>query len=195
MSIIAGKIDEVIKSGPAGLLKENGFKKSSRTFHKQMGEDWLIVHVQASTVNFGSEGKFAVNLGIYNSEVSTKAGKSPIKGKPKEYQATLRERLGELVHGYDYWWEIRDGSDLAAIGANVVEAMRQYGLKWFSENMPIAAVSRLLKKQPSRESIAATLLSGDEEEAKRRLQEFVKERPRAEKHFMEWAVSIGLITR
>lgn len=141
MSDIAGKIDEVIKLGLAALLKGQGFKKTGRTWHKADGDNWLIVNVQASTNNFGSAGQFTINLGVYCAAAAALADDLPFAGKPKEYHATIRKRLGTLAHGRDYWWAIDTSSNLAAIATDVVEKMQSLGLPWLDAHREISQLS------------------------------------------------------
>jgi len=65
VSDISKLIDEVVKLGLAPLLKERGFRKSSRDFQRRVDENWQIVNVQASQGNVGTAGKFTLNLGVY----------------------------------------------------------------------------------------------------------------------------------
>ncbi|MBX5068619.1 DUF4304 domain-containing protein [Rhizobium lentis] len=97
------RIDDVIKLGFADLLRAHGFKKSGRNWHKADGENWLIVNVQASRSNFGDRGQFTVNLGVYMASVAALSGEGVAAGKPKEYESTIRERLGSLAYGQDHW--------------------------------------------------------------------------------------------
>ncbi|RUM16864.1 DUF4304 domain-containing protein [Rhizobium phaseoli] len=128
MGEAARGIDEVIKLGLADLLKAHGFKRSGRNWHRADGENWLIVNVQASSSNFGENGKFVINLGVYVAAVAALAGEAPIDGKPKEYDSTIRERLGSLAYGEDHWWAIESGSNLDLISADLVEKMLSVGL-------------------------------------------------------------------
>lgn len=101
MSEIARSIDEVIRLGLADWMKAHSFKKNGRNWHKNQGGNWLIVNVQASQWNMGNEGKFTINPGVYATAIAALAGKKPLEGKPKEYESTVRERLGVLAYGED----------------------------------------------------------------------------------------------
>jgi hypothetical protein len=89
--------------GLAPLVKKEGFSKSGRNFHRQSGNNWLVVNVQASQGNIGTHGKFTINLGVYLPEVSLLVS-DPLRGKPKEYDCTVRKRIGCLMPGArDHW--------------------------------------------------------------------------------------------
>ncbi|WP_267550212.1 DUF4304 domain-containing protein [Rhizobium rhizogenes] len=192
MSDIAHSIDEVIKLGFADLLKAHGFRKSGRNWHRADGENWLIVNVQASSGNFGESGKFTVNLGIYFAAVASLAGQTPISGKPREMDSTLRERLGTLAYGRDHWWAIEAGSNLNSISDDLVEKMRSFGMPWLESHRDLSHVAAALRDSPSVLSASAVLLAGDKEEATRRLREAIEGRPAAKAHFTAWAIKNGI---
>jgi hypothetical protein len=193
MSDIAQSIDEVLQLGLSDLLKSHGFKKSGRNWHRADGENWLIVNVQASSSNLGGEGKFAINLGVYFAAVAALAGQKALVGKPKEYDSTLRERLGVLAYGSDHWWAIEPGSNLSSISTDVVEKMQSVGLPWLDSHRDISRISAALKDSPSLLSVCSAWLAGSKEEAIRRLQAAVASRPAAKAHFSTWATKNGVV--
>ena len=191
MSEISKSIDECIKLGIAKFLKAQGFKKSGRNWHKEIDNNWHIVNVQASSGNFASEGKFAINLGVYNAEIESYCGNC-LSGKPKEYDSTIRIRLGATDSSSDYWWEIDARSDLQDIAIDVVQKLESEGMPWLEDHLDISNVSESLKMQPSVQSFSAALLSGDEKEAKRRIITAIEDRPRSEARFKRWASKTGI---
>lgn len=192
MSDIAGKIDEVIKLGLADLLKRQGFKMSGRTWHKPDGDNWLIVNVQASSGNFGGAGKFTINLGVYFAAVEALAGDIPLAGKPKEYQATISDRVGVLAYGKDDWWVIDTSSDLGGIATDVVEKMRSLGLPWLEAHREISHLSAALNGRPALSSVCAAWLAGDKDEAINRLKAAISSRPAVTAKFSAWAAQNGV---
>lgn len=192
MGDIARSIDEVIKLGFADLLKAHGFKKSGRNWHRADGENWLVVNVQASSSNFGEDGKFTVNLGVYAAAVAALAGQIAINGKPKEYDSTIRERLGGLAYGVDHWWAIESGSNLNLISADLVEKMRSVGIPWLDSHRDMQHLAAALRNSPSLLSVSAAWLVGDKDEATRRLREAIERRPAAKEHFSTWAINNGV---
>src|SRR5688572_2506860 len=108
-------------------MKSRGFSKSGRTFHRRVGDDWQVLNVQASMGNFAEAGKFTINFGVYLPAISLLA-KQPLSSKPKEYECTYRERIGQsMIGGPDYWWEIDPSTDLKAIANEVMVAVRDFG--------------------------------------------------------------------
>ncbi len=192
MSEITPSIDEVIRLGLADWMKTHGFKKTGRNWHKRQNDNWLIVNVQASQGNMSDEGKFAINLGVYSPAIAMLAGQKPLTGKPKEYESTIRIRLGVLANGHDHWWGITSNSDLNAVSADIVEKMRLFGLPWLDAHTENWQISMALKDTPSLLSVCSAWVTGSHDEAVRRLKVAVTARPAARRHFSAWAVKNGV---
>ncbi|ANL42406.1 DUF4304 domain-containing protein [Rhizobium phaseoli] len=192
MGDVARSIDAVIGLGFADLLKAHGFKKTGRNWHRADGENWLIVNIQASRSNTGENGEFVVNLGVYVAAVAALAGQAAINGKPKEYDATIRERLGSLAYGEDHWWAVESGSNLDLISADLVEKMLSVGFPWLETHRDISHLAAALRNSPSLLSVSAAWLAGDKDEASRRLREAIERRPAARERFSAWAINNGV---
>lgn len=194
MSEIRKRIDQIIKLGLADFLKSHGFKKSGRRWSKQTANGWLLVGVQASSVNRGTEGKFAVNLGIYNSAVEQLAERLHYReGEiPRAEGATLECRLNDLGFGHDHWWEIKSDTDPQLVSNDVVKKMSSVGIPWLLESNDVGLISDILKDSHSVVSFSAALLLGDEKEVVRRINRAIKERPRGAEHFLAWAKNAGV---
>lgn len=192
MSIISEKLDELIRLGLSDFMKAKGFKKTARSWHKKIGRDWFIVSIQSSSANLGSEGAFTINLGVYSAEVSLLAGQVPVTGKPKAYEATVRERVGSLAYGSDYWWKMDSRSGLGCLAQDVVSKMQRYGIPWLESHRSISVIAGSLEKQPSLESFAAALLAGGEAQAIARMKKAIASRPRAKAGYIAWADRVGL---
>lgn len=193
MSEIAQSIDEIIKLGLADFLKTQGYKKSGRNWHKPIQNNWLIVNVQASSGNIGSKGKFTINLGVYHAEIATLAGQASIDGKPKEYDSTVRERIGILAYGQDRWWVVDSTSNLEEIAAEVVEKMSSFGIPWLNSHIEASQISAALKDTPSLHAVCAALVAGNKSEAEQRLVAAIQARPAAKAHFLSWATKNGFV--
>ena len=185
---IGKRIDETIRLGLAPLLKQQGFSKSGRNFHRLSGKAWQVVNVQASQGNSDASGKFTINVGVYVPEVAVLAGQAPIAGKPKEYECTVRERMGELMPGgADHWWALLPSTDLAVVATSVTQAVTAYGLPWLEAHASVEQVAQALASQPSVMSAAAALAAGDRDEAVKRIKRMEAERPMAGGTARAWA--------
>jgi hypothetical protein len=183
-SEISRRIDEVIRSGVAPLMKQEGFTRSARTFHRRVGNTWLVVNIQASQENLGDHGRFYVNVGVYFPEVDLlQTGRT--RDKPKEYECALRNRVGEQ-------WDIDPATDLQALAVEVATAIRDVGLAWLIAHSDIRQVAHALRDQASFMSATLALAIGDRTEARRRLLQMMQERPARAPNIKAWAKDQGL---
>ncbi|MHA6829496.1 DUF4304 domain-containing protein [Ralstonia pseudosolanacearum] len=148
--------------------------------------------MQASQGNMGNEGKFAINLGVYATAIAALAGQKPLGGRPKEYESTVRKRLGVLAYGEDRWWSVTPDSDLNATSADVIEKMQLFGLPWLNAHTESWRISAALKDTPSLLSVCSAWVTGSREEAISRLKAAVASRPAAESYFSAWALKNGV---
>ncbi len=124
-------VDDVIRMGLHPTLKNAGYTKQGRTFYR--GDDPVrVVNVQSNRWNTADEAKFTINLGLFFPAVSLVSPPSPpFKGKPKEYDCTLRTRIGKLIPPYqDRWWTISPASEIVVISDDLVDAWNRYGAEW-----------------------------------------------------------------
>ena len=62
-----------------------------------------------SQSNTSEEGRITLNLGVYYPAIARLSGTPPTTSLPKEYDCTLRRRIGTLMErGEDYWWRVDD---------------------------------------------------------------------------------------
>jgi uncharacterized protein DUF4304 len=108
-----------------------GLTGSSGNFVLPDPDHYLLVSFQRSRSNTAVAVRFTVNLTV----MSRKAWEQrwqPWWGKPSATaQGPLGTymRLGELMPQHDdVWWELASGTDTAALAAEVVQAVVQFGL-------------------------------------------------------------------
>lgn len=132
----------IIEKEVFATLKPLGFKKNGRTFNRT-SEDGIV-----QVVNFQSEkhkteenyfvdgvrenlyGKFVVNLGVCIESLYKFEFPNDNNKYYKEYDCQIRERLGKLLTGQDYWWTITD--DNKRMTDEIIDGLATNGLKWFS---------------------------------------------------------------
>ena len=197
-SEIGKKIDEVTSGALAARLKDHGYRKKGRTFHRRTDEATCVVNVQASVSNAGHEGSFTVNLGVYFPGIEEPLRGGSSSDPPRESECTLRQRLGGLMPGSggDRWWTVAKVSDLSAISDAVAESWRTYGRPWLDGNATLAGASATLATRNGLHGAVAAMLLGDRAAAEQRLRTFLDTCPatatmlraRAER----WAQSVGL---
>jgi hypothetical protein len=195
MSDISKTIDGIVGAGLAPALKKDGYKKKGRNFLLTSMDVIRVVNVQASQWNIGSSGQFTLNLGIYLPKIANFIG-NEISGEfPKEYECTVRERIGSLMpKGEDYWWELEKKTDTETLALEVVEAWTKFGRPWMDQAWDRADfLKEFLQKDLNYEAaIALHVLEKDMEGAKVVLKKAIDEYRRdghenGEKWILEWA--------
>ena len=199
-SEIGKRIDAIVGGALAARLKEHGYRKKGRTFHRRGDDGTCIVHVQASQSNLGGGGSFTINLGVYFPGIEEPLSGGAPSDPPREVDCTLRQRLGGLMPDIrgDHWWSVTSSSDADAVSRAAADAWGAYGRPWLDANATLAGASETLVRRDELHGAVASLLLGDRQEAERRLHAFFETCPpvatilraRAER----WARSVGLAT-
>lgn len=145
-------IDQIVGAYLKPSLQSTGFRKRGATFWRDHGRMIDVVNLQKSRWNDSRSASFTVNLGIYWKHIHELLGESVKTFPPKEFQCTVRERLGRLFNlspefpnGRDSWWEVTEASDLATIGADVVNRIHEFGIPWLERLHDLEAVMAHLK--------------------------------------------------
>lgn len=133
---------DIVEKEVFSKLKPLGFKKNGRTFNRQL-EDGIIqvINFQSGQHPIGENyvvpglrenlyGKFVVNLGVCVESLYKFQYPTENKKYYKEYECQIRDRLGTLLKGQDYWWTITD--DNKKITEEIIVALETKGLEWFS---------------------------------------------------------------
>jgi len=183
-------IDELFKAHLKPALKEFGFKSKSSTFFRQNGELVEIISLQKSQSNDANESRFAINLGVYWPKAQEILGGTCETPPPKEYDCTLRQRLGPLFDdGRDYWWSIKPNSDIQAIGVDVAEKVQRFGLPWF---VRAASLDEAVKMAQPRQAIVFYFLKGEHVQAAALVEEQIVKNKHAKPLFQLLATKLGL---
>ena len=145
-SQITRAIDRVVASGIHPLLRENGFKRVGRTFHRPVNDLYHVVQVQSSRQNAFDTGKFTINLCIASPEICALwSGKKQPKNPGSHLNHILIARIGSYLPAkQDYWWSIAPDTDIARLSEEVRQALAHYGLAFF-EHALLQSTSALLK--------------------------------------------------
>lgn len=107
------------------------FKKQARTFRREHDDYTDVINIQADRYNDADQGRFTVNLGVYYPAIADITEAIPVNGAPKEYDCTVRERIGVLMEPHsDSWWEIDRWSNEADTAADLAKAVKNFGLPW-----------------------------------------------------------------
>jgi len=195
MSEIGKSIDGIVKEELASLLKQNGFKKTARNFYRAYENRIDVINVQASQWNHGDEGKFTVNVGVYYPSIAEITGAPPIKGMPKEYDCTIRERIGSLTDANkDTWWLIDSKTDRSATASDLASKVETLCLPWLDRMSNLEAVKDGVAKRWPLVAAGIALFQDRESEAKAFLEQSLKQQPMAKSRAKAWGKKRGLLS-
>lgn len=189
MSESAKRIDTIIRGRLAPRLKQAGFRKNARNFYREHSDHVDLINVQASLYNSATDSRFTVNVGVYYPEISNLVDARPVRGLPKEYDCTIRERIGSLrADQLDYWWRVDSASDDHAIAIDLASQVDDLCLPWLDQMSDLAAVGKAAAAR-GRPIVAAAiaLKHGRQDEAKAIIQQVIANTPRARSRFVSWA--------
>jgi hypothetical protein len=111
------RVETIIKSRFAPVLRIDGFIGSGRTFRRTRNDQIHVVNVQGA--RYG--GQFAINLAIQPITIPDVLGNEPDPKKITEAACEFRKRLSEF--GADQWWKY---DDLESLEKAMSDAARVY---------------------------------------------------------------------
>jgi len=194
MSEISKKIDEVIGTRVAPLLKNAGFKKKARNFHREHEDRVELINIQASQFNDGAEGKLTVNIGVYFPAITEITEAPPVKGMPKEYNCTIRKRIGSLsTEKQDTWWSVGPDTDLNEVAVDLAQKVESVCFPWLEEMASLEKAKLEVAKKIPFIAAGISLHLGQESEAKAYLEQCIKQKPTAKPRTIAWGKKHGLI--
>lgn len=162
------KVDDIIKVSINPLLKELGFKKSSRNFYKEVGNFGLCFNIQSSIYNDENEVRFTFNTGIVFPDIYELFYDLKLSKFPKEYDCIQRRRIGSLMNTSDYWYIIKKDTNLTNVHEEVKLHMEEYVIPYFlkfncNENIFDLILIKNLPKAPNEDAFFAgfCILFGD----------------------------------
>src|SRR5690606_34171070 len=136
------------------------FRKKGRNYRLASDRSVAVLNIQASKWNEGSSGRFTVNLGVHWPEIARLMDGPIVGDEPKEYECTLRTRIGSLMPGnLDRWWDINEHTVDHLLAAEIVEVVKRFGLPWLFRMVEPHGVKSELEKQERYWERAALALS------------------------------------
>lgn len=193
MSEIAKAIDELVKIGIAPILKDAGFKKNARDFYHVQAESIAVINVQASRWNCGKEGQFTINVGRYYPKVGERIRDGKFSPFPKEYECTIRRRIGSLMPaGTDLWWTVSLEQNNMKILEQTRDAVQNFVLPWLARIESITGLKELLDSDASFDAAQILFAVGDKSAAKECLLRLLSIRPTDWQRIELWAHRHGI---
>lgn len=172
-------LDEVISTGVAPLLRGLGYRRRGRTFLLAGELSTAHIRFQASHWNHADCTRFTINLGRYFESIARKNGELVVLDFSKQRQMHVGIRIGHLLpQQSDQWWSIASEGDVPKVAAEVVAALRDYGLPYLESVATLDGVAEFSGYIPSvghhptlSKASALDLLgrNGEAEEVRRKL--------------------------
>jgi len=166
MSEIGKKIASVVDSNLGPLLKEYGFRRRGRNFHRVDGKALLVVTIQSSQWNYGGSGKFRVNFGVHFPEVAkVLLGSDKMPKAPVETYCVLRG----MWSFPDRWWQVDAATDTSELGVSLRAYWSETVSPWLEANKHLPTAAKTLETQlvGRMTAAAAHLVMGEREQASR----------------------------
>jgi hypothetical protein len=193
MEPIAHRIDRAMKHALVPDLRRSGFKGSGRTFHRRLDYAVQVVNVQASMSNFADTGRFTINLGVFFPEVAAFIDPGRVPERPKEYQCTIRARIGKPMDAAtDYWWSVGPNTIDSQLGDEVAKTFFTYGLPWLERYSSLPAVPEALGRDVLVRAACLAVL-GRRHDAQALVRASIAEDPERTAYLADWSRRRGLL--
>lgn len=161
-------------------LKLSGFKKINYTWVQERDNLFYIFNIQPSKYeNKGQEEDFAINIGIYSSEVNNLCWANGIlSNKIKETDCCLRGRLSLFFNANKDWFTIKNENDIEKIKYEVDNLINVDVIPFFQKissyndlyDVMIKVENRVIQKELHQIYIACIeFLMGEKDNALNRL--------------------------
>ncbi|CAM3470598.1 DUF4304 domain-containing protein [Flavobacterium chungbukense] len=99
------EFDEILKNLINPFFKKRGFKKQGNNFNKKINNLVQVINIQKSRQNQEDNVSFTINIGFFDIEIYLE-NSSQIPKFIHDYDCQIRFRIGSVVHGNDYWYEL-----------------------------------------------------------------------------------------
>ncbi len=125
-------------------LKPLGYRKSSATFQRSIGDVVHIVEVQGSSANTADDASFTVNIGVFAPALIYEDVREFTK--PSIPQAHWRMRLGQLSPSrQDLWWRVTSLVDAEAAAVDICELIERSALPALAQIPDLVSLAAVWK--------------------------------------------------
>lgn len=165
-------------------------------FRSESNGQFGFVEVQRDKWWTNASGKFAMNLGLWVPAVDLARAPEPKNFKADQAKGelywTVTERLGQLEHREDIWWNIQPDTDPESLGRTVLKSWQNVGVPWFRSVADLNGVrSWLIKSRGLATAIFASEALGDKESVRQGMEEVFRERLHNARAILEWGRARG----
>ena len=156
-------IDAVAKTAFVPLLRAAGFGRSARTWRRRPNQRLTqVLNLQASPWNAiardyveKTRAAFTVNLGLHVNGVDELIGWTVKQRPPLQNECHVQLRIGNLLDGSDFWWEMSSETDVPTVAEVVGGMLRDVVLPWFDKYSSLAAVREWFDDPPPQALVLA----------------------------------------
>jgi hypothetical protein len=138
------EFDEILKNLVFPFFKELGFKKSGNGFNKKTNELTQVVNIQKSRWNHQDNVSFTFNIGFFVAEIYTENWNKEIPKFIREYDCQICFRLGQVVKGNDYWYELNNNTEKVNLEIEIYKHLQHYLKPIIEKNTDLNSLKELI---------------------------------------------------
>jgi hypothetical protein len=179
-------------------LRTAGFRKSARTFRRDLSSRTQVINVQGSQWNSPDDAQVTINLGVYYPEMASLLDwRLLAKAGPLESDCQARQRIGFLLpKAQDHWWQLSvafDAPRLDFVAAEIRDAVVEQGLPWLDAHIDLAVTRDdfVRMRLPWLAAVASVAL-GDRERAALQLRLAIDGFPDGAPRMAAWGQAHGI---
>ncbi|MFK8004728.1 MAG: DUF4304 domain-containing protein [Saprospiraceae bacterium] len=130
------RFNNAIEEEIAPFLKKNNFKKKGLSFYKNLGDIGHVINIQKDKWNSQDKIKFTINVGIFSkfywlAEYNCDH-KVSLPLFPHESVSIIRQRIGDIKYGYDYWYKLESQIIERKVISECIADFDKYILPYFN---------------------------------------------------------------
>lgn len=139
------EFDEILKNLVFPFFKELGFKKNGNAFNKKTSELTQVLNIQKSKWNHQDNVSFTLNIGFFVAEIyNTEHWNKEIPKFIREYDCQIRFRLGQVVRGNDYWYELNNTTKKENLEIEIYNHLQDYLKPIIEKNIDLNSLKELI---------------------------------------------------
>ncbi|WP_413998199.1 DUF4304 domain-containing protein [Flavobacterium sp. W1B] len=138
------EFDEILKNLVFPFFKELGFKKNGNGFNKKTSELTQVVNIQKSRWNHQDNVSFTFNIGFFVAELYAENWNKEIPKFIREYDCQICFRLGQVVKGNDYWYELNNTKEKVNLEIEIYKHLENYLKPIIEKNIDLNSLKELI---------------------------------------------------
>lgn len=138
------EFDEILKNLVFPFFKELGFKKNGNGFNKKTSELTQVVNIQKSRWNHQDNVSFTFNIGFFVAEIYAENWNKEVPKFIREYDCQICFRLGQVVKGNDYWYELNNTTEKVNLEIEIYKHLQDYLKPIIEKNIDLNSLKELI---------------------------------------------------